>query len=337
MTVHSHTRSLCVMLFVLVVFGMACASFLLAQSVPKKSTPVEKRIGDLEKDVMSLQRQTDIYNLDAMPDNLILCGKKVPIHKAEVRERFEREFFQILEHRGLLTVIIKRFLQYQPMISEEIRRIGVPEDLAYLAVAESYLNPRALSGASAAGMWQFIRETGQREGLSIDDYIDERYNITKSTRSALTHLKRLNGEFNDWLLAMAAYNAGAGRVREVINNQLTRDFFDMLLPEETERYIFRILSIKELISNRERYGIKIDEKTLYQPVKLAEVTIEANREFHTNVLASAMDLSYRTFRINNLHIRRYRIPKGTYTVNVPAEKKDIFIRKLQSLEHIRIL
>lgn len=317
--------------------GLICASILAAQSASKKAVPIEKRIGDLEKDVMRLQRQTNLFNLDALPDNLILCDKKVPIFKDDIRERFERELFQFLENKGLLTVVIKRYFKNLQMMNEEAQRVGVPQDLVYVAVTESYLNPRAFSRANAAGMWQFIKETGKREGLYINDNIDERYNVKKSTRSALTHLKRLNGEFNDWLLAMAAYNAGPGRVREVIENQNTRDFFDMYLPEETERYVFRVLALKEIIANRERYGIKIDDKELYRPLILSEVTIEVSREFHSNILSKSMDVSYRTFRMNNLHLRKYRLPKGTYRINVPAEKKDIFIKKLKAYEYITIL
>jgi hypothetical protein len=203
-------------------------------------------------------------------------------------------------------------------------------------VTESYLNPRAVSRANAAGMWQFIKETGKREGLLVNDSIDERFNVKKATRSALTHLKKLNAEFNDWLLAMSAYNAGPGRVREVIENQATRDFFDMYLPEETERYVFRVLALKEIIANRERYGIRIDDKDLYRPVILAEVTIEASRDFHSYILAKAMDAPYRTFRINNLHLRKYNLPRGVYRINVPVEKKEIFIKKMKSYDYIDV-
>ncbi len=324
-------------LCVLFMAGLFSTSILSAQGISRKNnTPAEKRIGDLEKDVMRLQRQADLFNLDALPDNLMLCDKKIAIYRGDVRERFEREFFQLLENRGLLTIIIKRYYKFLPAMTEEVQRLGVPQDLVYLAVTESYLNPRAVSRANAAGMWQFIKETGKREGLLVNDHVDERFNVKRATRSALTHLKRLNGEFNDWFLAMSAYNAGPGRVREVIENQATRDFFDMYLPEETERYVFRILALKEIIGNRERYGIKIDDRDLYRPVALSEVSIEARGEFHSYILAKAMDLPYRTFRMNNLHLRRYRLPKGSYRITVPTDKKDSFIRKLKAYDYISV-
>ena len=327
--------ALCVL--VLVISIMFCAEALAQAQTPAKKpvqsvqTPIEKRIGDLEKDILRLDRQVNMYNLDALPDFLMLCDKKIPIFRDDVRERFERELFLILENKGLLTTIVKRYFKHLPMINEEIQKQSLPSDLIFLAVAESYLNPRSVSSASAAGMWQFIKETGKREGLTINDDIDERYNIKKSTQSALTHLKRLYGEFNDWLIAMAAYNAGAARLKEVIENQNTRDFFDMYLPEETERYLFRIIALKEIILNRERYGINISEQELYKPLLLTEVTLETEREIHSNILAQAMEVSYRTFRINNLHIRKYKIPKGSYRINIPVEKKEPFYQEPEKL------
>ncbi|MCK9228067.1 MAG: lytic transglycosylase domain-containing protein [Syntrophorhabdaceae bacterium] len=312
------------------------ATKLQAQSPSKKNTtPADKRIGDLEKDVMRLQRQADLFNLDALPDNLVLCDKKIPIFQRDNRERFEREFFQLLEDRGLLTIVIKRYYKYLPMITDEIARAEVPSDLIYLAVTESYLNPRAVSRSNAGGMWQFMKETGKMEGLTVNDCIDERFNMKKATRSALIHLKKLNGQFNDWLLAMAAYNAGPGRIREAIQNQMTRDFFDMYLPEETERYIFRILALKEIIANRDRYGLHVDDREMYRPVLISEVIVESNREFDSCILANAMDVSYRTYRMNNLHLRKYKLPKGVYRVNVPMEKKDSFVKKMRSYNFIQ--
>jgi len=152
----------------------------------------------------------------------------------------------------------------------------------------------------------------------------------------LAHLKRLYGESNDWFIAMASYNAGAARLKEVIENQNTRDFFDMYLPEETERYVFRIIVLKEIILNRGRYGIDISEQELYKPLMLTDVTLETEREIHSNMLAQAMEVSYRTFRINNLHIRKYKMPKGSYRINIPVEKRSLFIKNLKNCDYIRI-
>ncbi len=320
----------------LLAFFVACPSAW-AQTTFKKTVPLEKKVADLEAEVGRLKQGADVYTLEGLPETLVLCDKKIPIFRDDIRERFEREFFQLLENKGLLTIVIKRYFKYSYMINEEIKKMGLPDDLIYLTVTESYLNPRSLSKAEAAGLWQFIKETGKKEGLYITDSVDERYNVKKATRSGLAHLKKLYGEFGDWLIAMAAYNAGAARLREVIENQDTRNFFDMYLNEETERYIFRIMALKEIIENRERYGLKIDERELYRPVAVSEVTVETSREIHASVFAKCMDVSYRTFRECNLHLRRYRLPKGTYLINVPVEKRAVFVRKLKDNPYISIV
>jgi membrane-bound lytic murein transglycosylase D len=335
---HSITQSLksfnCLIIIILLfIFALPVE----AQVAQKKSVSVEKRISDLEAEITKLKREVEIYNLDGLPDALVLCDKKIPLFRNDIRERFEREFFQFLENKGLMTIIIKRYFKYLNMINEETQKMGLPSDLIYLVITESYLNPRALSRANAAGMWQFIKETGKREGLNINDNVDERYNMKKATKSALTHLKRLHGEFGDWLIAMAAYNAGAGRLREAIENQGTRDFFELYLPEETERYIFRILSLKEIVLNRERYGFFLSEKDLYKPVHIYEVVLETDREIHASTIAKCMDVSYKTFKDSNLQIRRYRLPKGTYYINVPYDKKEIFLKRLKNYPYINVV
>jgi membrane-bound lytic murein transglycosylase D len=308
-----------------------------AQTALKKAPSLEKRVSDLEREVVRLRNETDIYTLEYLPDPFVLCDKKIPLQKDDVRERFEREFFQFLENKGLMTVLVKRYLMYYQLINAEIQRMGLSPDLIYLVINESYLNPRALSRANAAGLWQFIKETGKREGLFVNDHIDERYNIRKATRSALTHLKRLHGEFGDWFIAMAAYNAGAARLREAMENQESRDFFELYLADETERYIFRIAALKEIITNRDRFGIYIDEKALYKPVVLSEITVELDHETHVNVFAKCMEVPYRTFRHANVHLRRYRLPKGTYSINVPTEKKETFLRKLKNYPYVTVV
>ena len=308
-----------------------------AQVSNKKGVPLEKKVLDLEQEVAILKGMMDFDHLTIVPDSLSLCDKKISLAKDDMRERFEREYFQFLENRGLMTILVKRYLKYAGLINTEIQKMALPPDLIYLVITESYLNPRAVSQAQAAGLWQFMKETGKKEGLSINDHVDERYNIKRSTKAALTHLKRLYGEFGDWLIAMAAYNAGSGRLKEAIENQGTRDFFDLYLPEETERYIIRIMAIKEIISNREKYGIMLTEKELYKPIMISEVTIEAGREVPVLTIAKYLDLSYKAFRDLNVHLRKYRLPKGVYNINIPYEKRDIFIKRVKDSPYITLV
>jgi membrane-bound lytic murein transglycosylase D len=305
----------------------------------RKQQPAEKRVADPEKEVAAPRKEVGLLSLltfPAPPDSLALCNKPIPLAVDDIRERFEREYYQMLEHRGLLTILVKRYAKYGPILSDEINRMNMPSDLIYLALTESYFNPRAVSKANAGGMWQFIKETGKREGLNINDNIDERYSIVRSTRSALGYLKKLNDEFADWLLVMAAYNCGEGRVREAIANQASRDFFELYLPEETDRYIYRIASMKEIITNTKKYGLTIDQKDAYKPFAVTEYLLEVKHDVHTATLAQAMDLSYKIFRELNLHLRKYNLPKGVYYLYVPSEKKEVFLRRVKENPNLGI-
>lgn len=314
------------------------SSALLAQpeALQKNPQAQEKRISDLEKEVTTLKKELGCLKMAPVPDQLSLCDKLIPLSDDDVREDFEREFYQFLENKGLLTILVKRYSKYFAVVSSEISRMNLPPDLIYLAIAESYLNPRARSVANAGGLWQFIKDTGKREGLFINDHIDERYSVTKSTSSALAYLNKLHGEFGDWFVAMAAYNAGEARLREAIANQNTRDFFELFLPEETDRYVFRIAAIKEILGNPRVYGLPIEKKDYYRPFAVAEVSLEIEKETHTSLLAQAMDLPYKTFREYNLHIRKYVLPRGVYHLYVPFEKKEAFLKGIKTCPNVAL-
>lgn len=317
-------------LFLLAASALATPALAQTEVSVKRFQNAEKKISDLEKEVAGLKKELGYLKIADPPDQLVLCDRPIPLVDDDVREDFEREFYQILEDRGLLTILVKRYNKFLNIFSEELNRANMPADLIYLAVAESYLNPRTVSSANAGGIWQFIRDTGKREGLSINDQIDERYTVVRSTKSALQYLRKLRDEFGDWFLAMAAYNSGEGRVREAIANQGTRDFFHLFLPQETDRYVFRVAAIKEIVGNPQKYGLSIERADYYRPYAVAEVIIEVDKETHTAVLAQAMDLPYKIFREYNLHIRKYRLPRGVHRLYIPVEKKETFLRGIRA-------
>ena len=307
------------------------ASSLCAEApTPQKREPyLEKKVADLEKEVVSLKREVASMEMAPLPDRLSLCDEQIPLSNEDTREAFEREFYQFLDNRGLLTILVRRYGKFLDVVSDELDKTAMPPDLIYLAIAESYLNPRAASRAAAGGLWQFLKDTGKREGLFINDDIDERYSVTRSTKCALGYLSRLHAEFGDWFLAMAAYNAGEARIRDSIQNQNTKDFFEMFLPEETCRYVYRIAALKEILSNPRKYGLPIEKEDYYKPYAVVEVTVDLERETHTAVLAQAMDLPYGIFRQYNLHIRKYKLPKGIYHLCVPVEKMETFLKRIR--------
>jgi hypothetical protein len=323
----------------LAVLALFFASTLAAepQTLKKRTPYLEKRVTDLEKEVDSLKIEMASMKMAPVPDRLSLCDQQIPLSNEDVREAFEREFYQFLERKGLLTILVKRYGKFLNVVSEELDRAGLPPDLIYLAITESYLNPRAVSKASAGGLWQFIKDTGKREGLVIDEQIDERYSVTRSTRCALGHLNKLHAEFGDWFLAMAAYNAGKARLKDAIQNQNTKDFFEMFLPEETERYIYRVAALKEILADPQKYGLPIEKADYYKPYAVVEVTVDLEGETDTALLAQAMDLPYRSFRHYNLHIRKYRLPKGVYHICIPIEKKETFLKRIRMNQAIGVV
>ena len=176
----------CVVLLVAVLFFLvAPPAWAQQESTQKRPPTIEKKVADLEKEVVSLKRELGYLKMPVVPDQISLCDRPIPLANEDVREDFEREFYQFLENKGLLTILVKRYGKFLSVVSGELNKANMPTDLIYLAIAESYLNPRAVSNANAGGIWQFIKDTGKREGLSVNDHIDERYSVTKSTRSAL--------------------------------------------------------------------------------------------------------------------------------------------------------
>jgi membrane-bound lytic murein transglycosylase D len=325
----------------LLLSALTCVS---AQTAPsqaeiaqqKRLAVLEKRVADLEKEASGLQNEVGSMQFPPSPATLTLCDQPIPLGRDDVRERFEREFYLILENRGLLTILMKRQAKFASAMGDEMERFRVPQDLLYLAIAECYMNPRVVSSAGAGGMWQFMKETGRREGLLVSDLVDERFSIPLSTYSALSYLRKLYGEFGDWLLAMASYNCGEARVRESISNQNSRDFFDLFLPEETERYVMRIAAFKEILQNPRKYGLFIDKKDYYRPYSVYDVILTVTKDVHTSAIAQAADLSYKSFRDHNLHLRRYTLSKGSYHIFVPNEKKEIFLRRIRIVPGVSV-
>jgi hypothetical protein len=299
-------------------------------NLEKTVTEYRKELNSLKKEIDGLKKELKALDMPPVPDLISLCDKPIPLFDDEVREGFEREFYQLLQDKGLLTILVKRHAKFLAVVSAEIERAKMPPDLVFLAVTESYLNPRVRSVANAGGMWQFIKETGKREGLFINDDVDERYTVTRSTRIALAYLNKLNSEFSDWFLAMAAYNCGENRVRQAIASQCTRDFFGLFLPEETSRYIYRIAAIKEILSNPVKYGLRVERNTYYRPYAVEEMTIELDRETHTSVFAQIMQVPYKRFRMHNLQMRKDKLSPGIYRVYVPVEKVETFLANIKT-------
>jgi LysM repeat protein len=274
---------------------------------PEKSEPVEAAIAGVAY----------VDNIP-LPEAVTLCGEAVPIDRQSVRERFDREFTLIVWDRPQVFMWLKRANRYFPYIEQQLAAAGLPDDLKYLAVAESSLLTQAHSPAGAGGYWQFMPKTADSKGLRRDELADERYSLEHSTSAALRYLKEHYGTFSSWALAMAAYNCGAQRVQQAIAKQKVTDFYRLKLPMETERYICRIAAIKTILENPAAYGYRISRDQLYPALECDEVVLNFPANINIADIAIAAGTDYKTIRDLNPQFRDYFFPAGAYTIKVPA-------------------
>jgi hypothetical protein len=208
-----------------------------------------------------------------IPDNLNFSGEKVPIQDFEVRERIDREFLINTYWQSQTILLIKRANRWLPIIESILKKNGIPSDFKYLAVVESgFLN--GVSNKGASGFWQFIPSTAEAYGLKINDEIDERYHLEKATEAACEFFKESYQNFNNWTLTAASYNLGITGVKKQLEKQKVNNYYDLLLNEETSRYIFRVLAVKQILQYPKEYGFNLRKKDLYMPIPTKYVKVD---------------------------------------------------------------
>jgi LysM repeat protein len=245
----------------------------------------------------------------------------------------DREFTVLVWDQAKVIMLLKRAARYFPFIEKALRDSGLPDDLKYLAVAESSLIPYARSNSGALGPWQFITETGQRKGLRKDHSMDERMALERSTEAAIVYLTQLKTLFGSWTLAMAAYNCGENRLQKEISEQKVSDYYRLNLPTETERYIFRIAASKIIMENPRRYGYVLPEDQLYKPQKFDTVNVSVSSSVHITDLAQAIGTDFKVIKELNPELLGYHLPTGQYSLKVPAGSGRDALAALAQLNH----
>lgn len=254
------------------------------------------------------------------PERLDFAGESVPLNDPEVYERYDRELLvnTYWQSNGLL--LLKRSRRYFPTIERILKEEGVPEDFKYLAVVESGFMP-VVSPAGAAGFWQILPETAKGYGLEVNDDIDERYHLEKSTRAACQYLKEAKAKFGNWTLAAASYNMGMGGLERQVQKQKSSDYYGLYLNNETSRYVFRMLAVKQIFEEPEAYGFRLRNKDYYQPSRFRTVEVTAPV---ADWVSYALDqqVSYKAFKTQNPWIRNSSLTKAErtiYTVQIPLD------------------
>ncbi len=267
--------------------------------------------------VLPEQVEEQMARMYTLPRVVSFCNERVPLDKWDVWQRLDSEFFGFLVNEKQVMLWLKRTGQFFPYIEEELEKAGLPEDLKYVTIVESGLRARATSHAGAVGFWQFIKSTGNSYGLEQNAWLDNRRDLYASTQAAIKYLKKLYGMFHDWPLALAAYNSGEGRVRRSMKSQRIHNYFQLELPRETERYVFKIIAAKIILSDPKRYGFYINESNMFPPYRFEKVTLKLNKSIHLRDIATRYGSYYREIRLLNPEIRTDSLPAGTHTIKVP--------------------
>ncbi|WDP88606.1 MAG: transglycosylase SLT domain-containing protein [Desulfobacter sp.] len=260
-----------------------------------------------------------------------LCGEKIPYEVAEIRERLEKEMMLSVWNRPQVVLWLKRAHRYFPHIERILKKEKLPDDLKYLPIVESALLPHSRSGKGAVGYWQFLKSTGKRYGLRIDNKVDQRKNLFKSTEAACRYFEKLKTQFGSYLLAIAAYNMGEFGLNREIEAQETKDFFSLYLPLETQRYLLKIVAAKLIIEHPEAYGFGLTPQDLYPVFTYSKLNFSVDGDIPLSIIAKSAGISFKTLKDYNPDIRGYYLTGGSGTVLVPKGKEKGFKENFTAL------
>jgi hypothetical protein len=254
-----------------------------------------------------------------LPDEISFAGEKVPMDRWDVREAFDRELIYNYNAPGHITYLLKLSKRFFPVIEERLKENGVPDDFKYLCVAESSLQ-NLRSGVGASGYWQFMSGTAPGYNLEVNANVDERYHVLKSTDAACKYLKIAYAKFGNWTAAAASYNCGMGGYNNFASFQKTNYYYDIALPEETAKYMFRILSFKVLMGNAKEMGFMVDDENGYKPINTKSISVSSNI---TSLADWAIEngTTYKILKILNPWLRERSLivrPGKSYIIKLPA-------------------
>ena len=274
----------------------------------------EMQNDSIQKNVATEYR---ISSID-IPADLNFAGEVVPQSDPEIMERVDREFLVNTYWQSNALLLMKRAHKFFPIIEPILAKNGIPDDFKYLAVAESGLT-NVVSPAGATGFWQIMRETGREYGLEVNSNVDERYHLEKSTEVACKYLKRWKDRYGSWALTAAAYNAGPGAINKYMGIQQVDNYWDLLLGDETGRYVFRIMAIKEILSNPEKYGFHIEPEDMYQSIP--SFTVEVDKPVSDFAdFAQEYEITYKILKRHNPWLREPHLNNSSgkkYIIEIP--------------------
>ena len=273
--------------------------------------------GDLKGKPPDAEQFPSLVKSVRFEEPVLFCGEKVPLEDQQVRERLEKEMLLALWDRAQVVLWIKRSTKYFPHIERVLKQEKLPLDLKYVAVIESGLRPHAGSVKGAVGFWQFLRSTGREYGLRVDSKIDERRNLFTATRAACGYFQKLYEKFQSWPLSMAGYNMGEHGLANEIELQKERDYYQLYLPLETQRYVLKAVAAKLIMENPEQYGFAFLDGDYYPEVQFDRVKMDSPSEVPLVVIAASAKTSFKRIKDLNPQIRGAHLARGKNTVLIP--------------------
>ena len=241
-----------------------------------------------------------------LPTAIDFAGEPVPLDKWEVKEKFDRELLVNAYLHGSQLYILKLAGRYFPAIEERLKANGVPDDFKYVCIAESSLQQNALSGVGAASFWQFMKDTGPNYGLEINDEVDERFNVLKATDAACKYFSIAHDKFGTWTAAAASYNCGMSGYANQSDFQQATNYYDLIFPDETNRYVYRIIALKYILSHPKEFGLELSSSEEYKPLKSRIVEVDKTIDNLTE-FAKANNSTYKMLKIYNPWLRAHKL------------------------------
>ena len=256
----------------------------------------------------------------SIPKKVSFAGEEIILDENDLVERMDKELLVNTYWQSNTILLIKRANKYFPQIEKILVEEDVPLDFKYLALIESGLE-NVTSPRGAKGFWQIMKTTGKEYGLEINSNVDERYNLDLSTRLACKYLKKAKDKFGSWTLAAAAYNRGINGVQNKISSQNQTAYEDILFGEETKRYVFRIIALKNIVESPESFGFYIEKEQMYKPIKYKRIKIDIPIN-NLSDFSKNLDLNYKNFKIHNPWLLENHLnnkSRKVYIISIPLE------------------
>ena len=271
------------------------------------------------------------YNVYSVlkPDNLKFANENIPESTFDVWERLDKELLKNIYWQSNTLLYFKRANKYFPIIEEILEKNNIPSDFKYLALIESGFEYK-ISPSGAAGFWQIMKGTAREYGLEVNYAIDERYHLIKSTEAACKYLQKAYDKFGSWTMAAASYNMGINGVQRQVKKQNTNNYFNLYLNDETSRYVFRIIVIKEIMENARKYGFVFRQNDLYSYPSVKQIRVDSTIN-NLYSFAQENDINYKILKRFNPWLRTSKLPdesRRVYYIDIPKKSEELIFDDL---------